>query len=363
MESTITSVLRRRSTSRAIDGNSASDFGGGICNFGTATITACTIRRNSAVFGGCGISNLGTVTINTSTISGNSGEGGEAGGGMGNGITGTATIVASTISGNSAKAYGGGINNFGGTMTIVASTISGNSAGDSGGGGIDNVGTVTIVASTISGNSARGDCGGGIHNYTDPNVGPGTMTIVACTISDNSSPLGGGGICNRGNDSQTFGTVTLLTSIVAGNSALVGQGQDGGGDFTSLGHNLIGNSNGSSGWVATDLLNIDPKLGALQYNGGPTKTVGSAAGQPRDRRRGRGTRRDHRSAGRVPAQGRAPDISRPVRVSGSKPASDGREPGAVGRPSSSHDPRRDLQHSDGCYPGRKPVQLSPRLSR
>ena len=71
---------------------------------------------------------------------------------------------------------------------------------------------------------------------------------------------------------------------MAGDSARPDHDQDGEGEFTSLGHNLIGNTDGSSGWVGTDLLNVDPMLGPLQDNGGPTWTMALAARQPRHRR-------------------------------------------------------------------------------
>jgi hypothetical protein len=303
-----------------ISGNSVQDragyaTGGGIYNTGTATINTSTISGNNSDFTrtGGGILNEGTLKVDTSTISGNSGGisiaagmvtidactfstniyGGDIlNGGTGtvtvnastfssgiwNGGTGTVTVNASTFSGAGIGAgignYGtmrvyastfsgaGIVNDFTGTMTINTSTISGNSA--SSGGGIVNFGTVTIDASTISGNSA--DYGGGIYNT-------GTVTIDASTISGNRAS-DGGGIYNL------FGTVTLATSIVAGNSAPAGQAQDGQGGFNSLGHNLIGDTEGSSGWVATDLLNVDPRLGPLQDNGGPTMTMALLPGSP-----------------------------------------------------------------------------------
>jgi hypothetical protein len=166
--------------------------------------------------------------------------------------------------------YGGGIYNGSGTVTIEASTISGNSAsGDIYGvacaGGIFNgSGTVILSASTVSGNSAM--WAGGIYN------GSGRVSLTNSTIAGNQTSASGGGIYD---DS---GTVTLATSIVAGNSAAAYPDMSGG--LTSLGHNLIGNTEGSTGWVGTDLLNMDPKLGPLQDNGGPTMTMAPLTGSP-----------------------------------------------------------------------------------
>src|SRR5262249_2449977 len=57
------------------------------------------------------------------------------------------------------------------------------------------------------------------------------------------------------------------------------------GALTSLGHNLIGISNGGSGYAATDMVGtaqnpLDPKLGPLQDNGGPTWTMALLPGSP-----------------------------------------------------------------------------------
>jgi hypothetical protein len=52
------------------------------------------------------------------------------------------------------------------------------------------------------------------------------------------------------------------------------------GAIASLGHNLIGNHSGGSGYTATDLLDVDPLLGPLHDNGGPTQTMALLAGSP-----------------------------------------------------------------------------------
>jgi hypothetical protein len=52
------------------------------------------------------------------------------------------------------------------------------------------------------------------------------------------------------------------------------------GNLGSLGYNLIGNSQGGSGFDPRDLLNVDPLLGLLQDNGGPTQTMALGPGSP-----------------------------------------------------------------------------------
>jgi hypothetical protein len=320
------------------DGMSSS--GGGIFNGGTLTVANCTISGNTGDFGGGGILNYGpptgvggTMTIINSTISGNTAS--SAGGGIDNG--GQTTVLAitnSTISNNT----GGGVYNAGGTLTITDSTINDNVAAFSGGGigagaGVPagTTGSVAINRSTISGNTAvRGggvavatgtvmitdsavvgntaaEDGGGIVNQSG---GPATnmMTIINSTISDNTAARGGG-IANAINAVRTtlltitnstisgntgssagggiinapLGTVNIRNTITAGNTA--SSSPDVSGVLVSQGHNLIGDGSGGSGYTSTDLVGtaahpIDPKLGPLRDNGGPTQTRALLPGSP-----------------------------------------------------------------------------------
>jgi len=74
------------------------------------------------------------------------------------------------------------------------------------------------------------------------------------------------------------GTATLANTIVATNTAPTGA--DIYGTVTSEGYNLIGKSSGAIGFTAADLLNLDPLLGPLQNNGGPTETMALMPGSP-----------------------------------------------------------------------------------
>lgn len=82
----------------------------------------------------------------------------------------------------------------------------------------------------------------------------------------------GGGIDVTGSD-------RLTDTILAGNSAA--NAPDCQGTVTSGGHNLISNTSTCSGFTgAGDLVNMDPKLGRFQDNGGPTFTMALGAGSP-----------------------------------------------------------------------------------
>ena len=207
---------------------------------------------------------------------------------------GTLSLTDTTVS-NSKGTTGAGIYNAaGGTLVLMNSTVSTNISSDKGG-GIYNAGTLTAANSTISGNQAVN--GGGIYNEFGS-----TLTFTNVTVSNNqaSSPMGGGGIYDEPAVSATFGN-----SIIAGNRAggSPGTGSDPGADIfatvvaptgpgfiaggtvTSQGYNLVGNRDGSTGWVPTDITGTstapkDPKLGLLADNGGPTQTMSLLTGSP-----------------------------------------------------------------------------------
>ena len=232
---------------------SQTNGGGGIQNSGTLSLVRSTVNNNATSGGGNGggIRNLGTLSLTDSTVSGNTTNGG--GGGIIN--FNLLTLTNSVISDNSAPS-GGGIRNLG-TATLGSSTVSGNSGND--GGGIQNFGSLTLTNSTISNNSALGGLGGGIYNDG------GTITLTSSTISSNSAFRGGG-------VSLDAGGVTLINTIVANNTASSSSQPDCN-RFTSLGHNLIGNNSGCSFDASMgDLVNVEPLLGSLQDNGGPTFT-------------------------------------------------------------------------------------------
>ncbi|MEY2527898.1 MAG: hypothetical protein QOE73_2669 [Verrucomicrobiota bacterium] len=243
------------------------------------TISGLTISNGNTTAGGGGISNDGPSTVNVAdcTISGNNASSG-GGGGIENGVNNAmVTLTNSTVSGNTAF-FGGGIFNNS-TVTLTNSTLSGNMSSNSGGGIFNNGGTVTLTNSTLSGNTggAGNNGGGGIF------TGQGAVTLTNSTVSGNTSSGSGGGI-NAGS-----GTVTVKNTIIAGNTA-VGSAPDltSTGSFTSQGYNLIGKSDGSQGFtncvnndqVGSSATPLDPKLGPLQNNGGPTFTQALLTGSP-----------------------------------------------------------------------------------
>jgi predicted outer membrane repeat protein len=315
--------------------NTASDGGGAISNFDTPmTLTNVTLYGNTGRDGGAINNNndeselklihciltdnsasgnlsggsgggiyiaSGTLTLDTTVLSDNRAAGNTSTGGSGGGIyfadrDHPMTLTGCTVSDNTASDDGGGIYNADkrdGMLTLAYSTISGNTASDDGGGIYNESSVMTITASTVSGNSASGD-GGGIKA-----TAAAFLLITNSTISGNRASGDGGGIAGasadmviasstisgqqaaRGGGIYSVGNAKLHlhNTIIAANSATVSS-PDVLGSMLSDGHNLVGNSAGSSGWVASDLLNVNPQLGTLQNNGGPTRTMALPCGSP-----------------------------------------------------------------------------------
>jgi hypothetical protein len=299
------------------------ESGGGIYSYARElTIVNCAISGNRSQGWGGGIICLGahgsptTVNIINSTFSGNSGTYGGAiyidGPGFYTWAGCELTVNNSTISGNTATSSGGGIFNQG-ELTISNSTISDNSAAldaSGGGGGISNVGRLTIANSTLSGNSAS--LGGGIKIYDELVLMPGaSLDITSSTIAGNSASEGGGIY-----SASSFVIFTQSrNSIIARNTS--SNGPDVKGNLDSEGFNLVGNNSDAnispaqaSDQIGTPAAPIDPLLGPLQNNGGPTFTHALLLGSPAiDKGESSGATSDQRGFGRrkdVPSLGNAP---------------------------------------------------------
>ena len=158
-------------------------------------------------------------------------------------------------------------------------TISGNSTTGQGGGFFISNGpnSTTLTNCTISGNTSVSD-GGGLLNY-------GNTTLTNCTVYGNTAGGYGGGL-HIDPASNPESIVTFGNTIVAGNTT----GTSGpdvfvSGSVVSQGNNLIGETDGSSGWVGSDLTGtvaapLDAVLAPLGNYGGPTQTMALLPGSP-----------------------------------------------------------------------------------
>ncbi len=261
--------------------------GGAIYAQGQLTLNNVTITNNTSTnvtlgLGGGGIfvDKDSEVTINNSNISNNTTE--QNGGGIFVNEDSTVSIYNSTFSGNSAGYDGGGIYAVSGggiyavptEVTIDNSTISNNSASRGGGilsrakGGIDSpTPNVAISNSTISGNTCE-ISGGGVHAYRV------NLTLNNSTVSSNfaSEGTGGSGIHGEGFGTLTFNN-TILANSINGSSDCTKNFD--GLSVVSNGKNIIENND-----CGIQTLSVDPKLGPLKNNGGPTKTHALLPGSP-----------------------------------------------------------------------------------
>lgn len=222
-------------------------YGAGIHSVGNLQILRCCITSNKAPLGnGGGVYNRGTLSA----------------------------LTESTVSYNTSGQHGGGIFDDQ-DMTIFRSAIYNNIAnGD--GGGLNEAGTANIINSTIACNRATGS-GGGIGGTAL------TLNTYNVTIAGNSAAVGGG-VARQG----PGGSWALANTIIANNSAPTDADVNNEFGFTisaANGRNLIQNTNGgtlntSTGLDASDITGVDPKLGPLQNNGGPTLTMALLPGSP-----------------------------------------------------------------------------------
>ncbi len=257
-------------------------YGGGIFNAGSGevTIASSVVADNTAhgeapsptmsTAAGGGIYTEGMLSIDDTTISGNlldakSGYANASALGAGIANSGTLNISRSTLSENSgmacvydagnSKPFGGGIYQSGGTATIINSSIVSNE-----------ITAIYTYPDEFFLTEARG---GGV-------FGDAGLTILHSTIVQNQilpdlpGDVRGGGVSGA--------NIVMHNSIVAGNAGAPNVDLDGA--LTSSGFNLIGISTGGSGYASSDILDVDPMLGGLADNGGPTFTLALLPGSP-----------------------------------------------------------------------------------
>jgi hypothetical protein len=172
--------------------------GGAFLNYGTLTLSGCTLSNDTAnsVNGGTGpflggaIYNAGTLTVSGCTLTNNS-VGGVNVGGSGN---------------------GGAIYNAG-SLTVSSSILSGNAAYGGNGGAICSASKAmaTITGSVLDQNTAYD--GGGIWN-------DGTMTVSGCDVYSNNASYEGGGIFNNSKGHLTIQSSSNVSGNSSGNNSV-----------------------------------------------------------------------------------------------------------------------------------------------
>jgi hypothetical protein len=322
---TLDTVAVTGSTASGGSPNTAYLAGGGISNKGSMTITNSTISGNSSThdtsgppYGGGGIDNVGRLTVTGTTVSGNTSD--DYGGGIFQGFSPYAAsldLSNSTITGNSANEAGGGIASYNigkylsSRSQIVNTTITNNGAYFGGGfagkyvsgsdrwtishstldnngaqyGGGIRLGVVTgsfqLLDSTVSGNDAG--IGAGLDISQNAMKYQDSTQLNNSTIASNHAYGFAGGIYldrDSGPSPNNLFPLPLFSTIVADNVANVpGPDDVDVYDSSTESFNLSFSLVESSGAVpisqtpaGSSILGVDPQLGPLTNNGGPTET-------------------------------------------------------------------------------------------
>jgi hypothetical protein len=294
-------------SSSTVSGNSSGFRGGGIYSrHGSASLMNSSVRDNSSTFSGGGVAVYGGgLSLTSSTVSGNTSQNNGGGIAVNRGIL---SLIGSTVSDN-ASLSGGGIYGLRSTLDLSGSSISGNTGSSVGGGIVSLYGDLTLTNSTVSGNF--GDHGGGGIIKTS-----GNLTLTSSTVSGNASDAGGGGIISArsdvsltgstvsGNKAQATGggiavaddagnhALTIANSILAGNFHQGGLPNDvipdpdgtltvsnsliGVNTSVNLTGAPVGMPDANGNLIGTAASPIDPLLGPLADNGGPTLPNGAA---------------------------------------------------------------------------------------
>jgi hypothetical protein len=255
-----------------------------------ATLINCVISGNTAL-NNSAIGSLGTVTLDHCLVANNVGDEGGGYGGTTIGVSQALTMTDCRIEAN--RSFNPSVAS-GGRAVITRTTI----ADNYGGGGVANYGSMTISDSTISGNVDLHNYAGGVYDFNidtgndlqvdNTTISGNTSTAIggirlfsalqsvelaSSTITNNSGLTGGLFVFRNINTGESARAV-LRNTIIAGNQ---GGFPDVSGSVISFGYNLIGQTDGSSGWGTRDLTGtsrnpLDAQLSPLQDNGGPTLT-------------------------------------------------------------------------------------------
>jgi predicted outer membrane repeat protein len=174
----------------------------------------------------------------------------------------------SIVDGNVATTRGGGVDASDGSVSLFGSTVSNNRVtGGSGGGYAGDIDSDLVAdASTFSGNTASG-AGGGI-------ASAGSLTILNATIADNSAPSGAAVQIEPGVGS---GSSNIANTILASGTGVTCGG------FSGQHFGWSGNlaDDGTCAFAPGEgTPSVNPLLGALTNNRGPTDTMALKDGSP-----------------------------------------------------------------------------------
>ncbi len=285
-------------------GDGANDGGAIDVQGGRATVTGSTFSQDTAGTGGAvdvgDGAGTGTLTLDDSTISGGGAvDGGAAAVGL-HGGHGALAIRSSLLYDNGAS-DGGAVDvgdlSGAGSLDMSDSALWDNGAGD--GGAVDvgdhgGQGTLHLFDSALA---SDGAADGGTIDAGD-HRGQGSVVVEESTITGGQADVGGalelggpGGGAGAGLlvhdtvvDNGGVAAVDVVAgSLVAAATVVAGSGPaDCAGAVTDAGYNLEDDAGASCGFSPANhsVAGVDPALGPLENNGGPTETMLPAPGSP-----------------------------------------------------------------------------------
>lgn len=254
-----------------ITGNTA-DIAGGLYLYGAANVTIeeSVISGNESAAQGGGVMVVygGPVTIRDTTISGNT-AGTDAGGLYLYGAELSVLMERVRVTNNTAATYEGGMAIWGSGVTIVESQITGNQAAIVGGLYAGYGAYLYLVNTTVANNTATTGSVGGI------GIQDSFAAIDLSTISGNTAPAGAAG------NMFSYGSYLYVGhSIIANGSAIAGNDLVTADSSATINYTLIEDPTGATFAGANNITGVDPQLGPLQNNGGPTETMEPAPTSP-----------------------------------------------------------------------------------
>ncbi len=300
-------------------GGGGAGLGGAVFNRGTLVLQASTLSGNQAIGGGGGAGigsgsggGGGSLDGPGGTPAGGpygGGAGATAGSGGSGGFGGGGGAAAGTAGVGGSGGFGGGGASVG-VSNVAASAYGGgyggSGIGGGGGGGgagmggavFNDSGSVIITDSTLAGNSAQGGAGGASAGAATTGTAgfglggaifnrSGSLVLTNVTIAENAADFGGA-LFDLGDASsgEAIGQVTMNNTILA---LSTGGGDDfqsattAGGGVDLVGSNdLVQNNPGFGGFPESAVLftAVNPLLGPLADNGGPTQTMALLPGSP-----------------------------------------------------------------------------------
>jgi hypothetical protein len=251
--------------------------GGGIANYGTATLSDVTISGNSSAGsnGGGGIYTTGPLTLTRVSVTGNTITGTGYAGGLY--LAAQSSLSDVNVSNNTGNQVGGILVNYSGSPTTLSRVLVSNNqpllaATLAGGMYVTGGSSADLINATFSGNqegpSASSSAAAGTQLASAGTASLTNVTFYGVPSSQLKSVHAASG-----------GTITMTNTLLAnggaaGNCAGVGT-------ITSAGNNLSSDNTCSSFSSGSgDQTNTDPLLGSLANNGGFTSTHALLAGSP-----------------------------------------------------------------------------------